>query len=157
MWPLMTPDVILHIIQNMHLYNVSVHINFIKIGWWMNVLEKKLKYWNPGVLESKSFFVGFRRTYIPNKGQLYSKIFLTKICPVNSFDISKNVLPMSNTPKSSWFIAKLEIKISKIPSIVQHFTKKINLLKNKLMIILYSEWNTHTTLTNDNYCRWNHK
>ena len=102
MWPLMTPDVILHIIQNMHLYNVSVHINFIKIGWWMNVLErKKLKYWNPGVLKSKNFLWDIEElTFLINKGQLYSKIFHAKICPVNSFDISNNLKCSSNVKYS---------------------------------------------------------
>ena len=42
MWLSMTSDVILYLIQNLYLYNVSTQIFFIKIGFGSNHISMKI-------------------------------------------------------------------------------------------------------------------
>ena len=87
-WPLMTSEVILYLIKNVRLYNVSIQINLYKIRF-INECARKIKAKIPEshifrVLQSQSFLVRCRRTYV------IKKVYVV-IESINWYTVSLNV------------------------------------------------------------------
>ena len=63
MWPTMTFEVKLHIMLNFRLHDVSIH----RISYHNRIIKEFAKKSLVKILETQSFFVRFRRTYLLNK------------------------------------------------------------------------------------------
>ena len=69
----MTFEVILHLIKNVRLLNVSIHRNFYQNRFINECAKKKKKKKKAKIPEFHSYFVRCRRTYvINNKRELYT-------------------------------------------------------------------------------------
>ena len=70
----MTVEVKLYFIKNLHLDNVSIHRDFYQ-NQFLNEYARKKKAKisesrSPGITESRSFLVRYRRTYVLNKRRI---------------------------------------------------------------------------------------
>ena len=69
----MTFEVILHFMKNMFVVNVSIHRNFYQ-NWFINECARRKK---AKILESLSFSVRYRRTYVLKIIFLHLNYYLT--------------------------------------------------------------------------------